>query len=187
MLPSNLFSPACALSLSCARLFVTPWTIACQPPQSMGFSRQENWMGCHFLLQGIFLPPVLACRFFPTEPPGKPLLSCSIPSLSLHSSRLGLLRAQPSLVLLSIGPFSLLFLLSLQTSSFFSPPSLPSCPYSRVALLRKAFIDHPIKNCTYHLPPQIHIPFFSLYLASALFVSAFISFICLLSVLHIRM
>ena len=32
-------------------LFVTPWTVACQAPLSMGFSRQEY---CYFLLQGIF-------------------------------------------------------------------------------------------------------------------------------------
>ena len=30
-------------SLSCARLFATPWTVAYQAPQSMGFSRQEYW------------------------------------------------------------------------------------------------------------------------------------------------
>ena len=30
-------------SLSCVRLFVTPWTVAHQAPQSMGFSRQEYW------------------------------------------------------------------------------------------------------------------------------------------------
>jgi len=35
--------------------FATPWTVAHQAPLSMGFSRQEYWMGCHFLLQGIFL------------------------------------------------------------------------------------------------------------------------------------
>ena len=28
-------------SLSCVRLFVTPWTLAHQAPRSMGFSRQE--------------------------------------------------------------------------------------------------------------------------------------------------
>ena len=28
-------------SLSCVWLFVTPWTVACQAPLSMGFSRQE--------------------------------------------------------------------------------------------------------------------------------------------------
>ena len=30
-------------SLSCIRLFATPWTIAYQAPPSMGFSRQEYW------------------------------------------------------------------------------------------------------------------------------------------------
>ena len=29
----------------------TPWTAAYQAPPSMGFSRQEYWMGCHCLLQ----------------------------------------------------------------------------------------------------------------------------------------
>ena len=33
---------------------MTPRSVACQAPQSMGFSRQEYWTGCHFLLQGIF-------------------------------------------------------------------------------------------------------------------------------------
>ena len=32
-------------SLSCVRLFATPWTAAYQAPQSMGFSRQEYWSG----------------------------------------------------------------------------------------------------------------------------------------------
>ena len=36
------------------RLFATPWTVAHQAPPSMGFSRQESGVGCHFLLQGIF-------------------------------------------------------------------------------------------------------------------------------------
>ena len=34
--------------LSCIRLFATPWTVACQAPQSMGFSRQEYWSGLPF-------------------------------------------------------------------------------------------------------------------------------------------
>ena len=32
-------------SLSCVRLFVTPWTAAYQTPPSTGFSRQEYWSG----------------------------------------------------------------------------------------------------------------------------------------------
>ena len=35
-------------SLSRVRLFVTPWTVAYQPPPSMGFSRQESWSGLPF-------------------------------------------------------------------------------------------------------------------------------------------
>ena len=36
----------CVLSrFSCVRHFVTLWTIACQAPLSIGFSRQEYWSG----------------------------------------------------------------------------------------------------------------------------------------------
>ena len=35
-------------SLSCVQLFVTPWTLACQGPPSMGFSRQEYRSGLPF-------------------------------------------------------------------------------------------------------------------------------------------
>ena len=34
---------------------MTPWTIALQTPMPMVFPRQEYWMDCHFLLQGISL------------------------------------------------------------------------------------------------------------------------------------
>ena len=42
------------LLLSCfsrVRLCATPQTEAHQAPLSLGFSRQEHWSGCHFLLQ----------------------------------------------------------------------------------------------------------------------------------------
>ena len=35
-------------SLSRVRLFATPWTVAYQTSQSMGFSRQEYWSGLSF-------------------------------------------------------------------------------------------------------------------------------------------
>ena len=38
-------------SLSCIWLVATPWTIACQAPPSMGFSRQECWSTVPLLLQ----------------------------------------------------------------------------------------------------------------------------------------
>ena len=66
---------------SCVQLFVTPWTVACQIPLSMGLSRQEYWNGSVDLGRFPFpgdLPdpgtepksPELAGRFFTTEPPG---------------------------------------------------------------------------------------------------------------------
>ena len=39
----------CGLSrFSRVQLFATPWTVACQAPLSMGFSRQEYWSGLPF-------------------------------------------------------------------------------------------------------------------------------------------
>ena len=42
-------------SLSCVRLFVTPWTVAHQAPVSLELSSQEYWSGLpyfpHFLLR----------------------------------------------------------------------------------------------------------------------------------------
>ena len=35
-------------------LFATLWSVAWKAPLSMGFFRQEYWVGCHALLQGIF-------------------------------------------------------------------------------------------------------------------------------------
>ena len=65
--------------LSRVRLFVTPWTVAYQAPQSMEFSRQEYWSGLPFPSPGD-LPnpgiepgsPALQADALPSEPPGKP-------------------------------------------------------------------------------------------------------------------
>ena len=40
-----------AQGLSCVRLFVTSWTVACQVPLSMGFSGKNTGGRCRFLLQ----------------------------------------------------------------------------------------------------------------------------------------
>ena len=37
--------------VSCVRLCATAQMAAHQAPQSLGFSRREHWVGCHFLLQ----------------------------------------------------------------------------------------------------------------------------------------
>ena len=45
----SYWSNSCVLSLfSRVWLFVTPWTVACQAPPSMEFSRQEYWSGLPF-------------------------------------------------------------------------------------------------------------------------------------------
>ena len=69
----------CVQSLSHFQLFVTP-TVACQPPLSMEFSRQEYWSGLPFPPAGDLSKPeikpsslVLAGRLFTTEPPRKPI------------------------------------------------------------------------------------------------------------------
>ena len=70
----------CACLLSCVRLFATPWTVAQQPPLSMGFPRQENW--------SVAMPP--SRGFFPTQG-SNPRLLCLLQwqadSLPLDPSR----------------------------------------------------------------------------------------------------
>ena len=56
LLLAHLASCVCMLSrFSCVYLYAMLWTAAHQAPLSMGFSRQEYWVGCHFFLEGIFL------------------------------------------------------------------------------------------------------------------------------------
>ena len=55
---------ACALSLfSHVQLCGTPKTVAHQAPLSMGFSSKNTGVGCHALLQGIFLTQGLNSYF----------------------------------------------------------------------------------------------------------------------------
>ena len=67
--------------LSHVRLFVTPWTVACQAPLSMECSKQEYWSGSPFPTPGdlpdpgmelaSLVPSALADGFFTTAPPEK--------------------------------------------------------------------------------------------------------------------
>ena len=50
----SLILCAHAQSLSCVRVFATPWTIACQASLSMGFFRQKYWSGLPFPTPGDF-------------------------------------------------------------------------------------------------------------------------------------
>ena len=89
-----------AESLNCVQFVGTPWPVACQTPPSMGFPRQEYWSGLLFSTPGDLpnpgiehMPlasPVLADRFFPTVPFGKPKVYlkgtyCEITNILLSS------------------------------------------------------------------------------------------------------
>ena len=103
ILPYTMSMAECQ-SLSCVRLYATPWTVACQAPLSMRFSRQEYWSELPCTSPGD-LPdpgieprsPALQAYSLPSEPPGKQsrksILSMSIwfqnlsffyPHTSLH-------------------------------------------------------------------------------------------------------
>ena len=76
---STTESPGTPKSISRIRLFVTPWTVACQASLSMEFSRPEYWSGQPFLFSSRSSWPKdwtqISCitgRLFTTEPPGKP-------------------------------------------------------------------------------------------------------------------
>ena len=67
-----LFTQACLI-------LVTPWTVACQDPLSMGFLRREYWSGLPFSspkdLPDLGIQPTSPAftgGFFTTETPGKP-------------------------------------------------------------------------------------------------------------------
>ena len=53
----------CLVTQSCSSLYRP---LSCSPPDSSvyGISRQENWMGCHFLLQGFFPTQELKLSLF---------------------------------------------------------------------------------------------------------------------------
>ena len=59
------------------QLFATPWTVACQPPLAIGFSRQKYWTGLPCSLPGdlpdpgikpvSLISPAVAGGFFTTS------------------------------------------------------------------------------------------------------------------------
>ena len=74
-----LFASEVVKLLSCVWLFATPWTVACQVPPSMGFSRQEYWSGLPFPSPGDLPNPgiepgsaALQADALPSKPLGKP-------------------------------------------------------------------------------------------------------------------
>ena len=68
----------CLVAKSCLNPFATLWTVACQSPLSIEFSRKEYWRGLPLPSPGN-LPhpgieprsPALQVDALPSEPPGK--------------------------------------------------------------------------------------------------------------------
>ena len=67
--------------LSRVQLFATPWTVDCQAPLSMGFSRQEQWSGLPLPSPGDLPDP----RIEPRSPAFQADSLPSEPSSSSHS------------------------------------------------------------------------------------------------------
>ena len=71
------YSGLCCCCYVVSNFFVTPRTLACQAPLTMGFLGKNTGVSCHFLLQRIFLTQGSNClshtagSFFTAEPLGK--------------------------------------------------------------------------------------------------------------------
>ena len=90
--------------LSHVQLYATPWTVACQAPLSMRFSKQEYWSGLPCPPPGdlpdpgirthiILRHPGWASEFFTTVSPGKPCVLSVNHFKSSQSSLQGRARA----------------------------------------------------------------------------------------------
>ena len=77
-------------------LFVTLWTVAHQAALSTGFSRQEYWSGCCFLLQRIFLTKGSNPHFLHWQADSLPLSHLGSPSLNVQTLLIGPTAAQIS-------------------------------------------------------------------------------------------
>ena len=76
-------------SLSCVRLFATPWTVARQAPPSMGFSKQEYWSGLPFPSPGV---QTIAVANFHSKQLNTPVYSSSVSNDNLETYLLEKIR-----------------------------------------------------------------------------------------------
>ena len=93
---SHLPPPLPALTWQLCPLFATLWTVVCQVPLFMEFSRQEYWSGLPFPTSGdlpnlrikltYHASPALAGRFFTIAPPGKPCILLIVTNKSVTAN-----------------------------------------------------------------------------------------------------
>ena len=87
LLPINLYYCCRLVPELCLTLFTALWPVAHQAPLSMGFSLgKSTGGGCHFLLQGIFLPQGLNLCLLHWQAGSSPLSHINIAKLSLGHS-----------------------------------------------------------------------------------------------------
>ena len=86
----------CSIDRCHVRLFVTSWTVDCQAPLSIEFSRQEHQSWWPFSTPGDLsdpgiesMPPAFTGRIFTIEPPGKSTCVKNRERLQSHLSTLG--------------------------------------------------------------------------------------------------
>ena len=180
-----VFSLLSAQSLSHVWLFATPWTVACQAPPSLGFSRQEyqSALSCpppgDLPNPGIkprsLAPLALAGDSLPLVPPGKP-------QLSLRPSQIMavFLPTTPW----AIGPIVVILFITTSRPSFFLPPW--SHTMSSILLFDTLFLI-----MTYHLsnllpslveglgPDLLEVPLSLLYYLLCFYVYRHLGIICL--------
>ena len=87
---SNPYAGVCTVKSD----FCDPWTVVLQLLCSWSFPGKNTGVGCHFLLEGIFLTqgsnlvsPALAGGFFTTLPPGKPIHSADMHHINSSKNR----------------------------------------------------------------------------------------------------
>ena len=125
---------------------VTPWTVACQAPLSVGFSRQGDWSGLPFPSAGDLPDPGI-------EPESPALQADSLPSESAHKPRNAGVDCHPLLqgIFPTLGTDLHLVRLqvdSLPASHLGSPyPSLVSCWIFASILLHKPQIFALLSGC----------------------------------------
>ena len=76
----NILGGGSLVAKSCPAL-MTSWTVVCQAPLSMGFSRQEYWSGLPFFSPGDLHNPGVE--------PGSPVLRADSSPTELHRSFFG--------------------------------------------------------------------------------------------------
>ena len=99
----------CVLSrFNCVSLFATPWTVAHQAPLSMGFSRKNIGVGCHFLLHhNLHFSSVQFSSVTQSCPTLCDPMNCSMPGLPVHHQLMSIESVMPSSHLILCRPLLL--------------------------------------------------------------------------------